>query len=171
MKAKELIAATLVVALLGALGYVWLSGSGVRPAPQTTFTLLDGEKLDLSSLRGKPVMVTFWATSCPGCRDEVPHLIDLYREFQSRGLEIIAVAMAYDPPAQVLEFRNRKNLPYKVALDLDSKSSLAFGDVRLTPTTFVISGDGHIVFEKVGSFEVPVMHALIEKLLDQRAAA
>jgi peroxiredoxin len=167
MKIKELTAAAVVIALLATLGYVWLSGSGVRPAPQATLTLLDGDKLELSALRGKPVLVTFWATTCPGCRAEVPHLIELYREFQPRGFEIIAVAMAYDPPAQVLEFRNGKKLPYKVALDLDSKAALAFGDVRLTPTTFVISSDGRIVFEKVGEFDTKVMRALIEKLLNE----
>ena len=58
----------------------------------------------LRSLRGKPVLVSFWASTCPRCLDEIPHLIELYEELAPRGFEIIAIAMAYDPPNRVIAF-------------------------------------------------------------------
>jgi peroxiredoxin len=112
-------------------------------------------------------MVTFWATSCVGCRREVPHLVDLYEKYRDRGFELVAVAMAYDPPEQVLRFRNDKQLPYRVALDLDGAAAHAFDDVSLTPTTFVIAADGRIAFQTIGEFDTGAMENLISSLLQQ----
>ena len=154
--------------LLATLGYVWWSSPGLGRAPTVQLTLLDGEKLTLQSLRGRPVMITFWATTCAGCRKEIPHLLELYRQFRPQGFELVAVAMSYDPPAQVYDFSRRKKLPYRVALDMDDTAAQAFGGVRLTPTTFVIARDGRVVYQKIGAFEPPGMKALIEKLISEK---
>ncbi len=170
MKTKDILIAVFVLALLGTLAYVWFSGSGVKKAPDVEFTLLDGKRLRLKELRGKPVLITFWATTCPACRREVPHLIELYEQFRPQGFEIVAVTMHYDPPAQVLEFKKQKQLPYLIALDLKKEAAKAFDNVNLTPTSFVIAKDGRIVFHKVGEFETPAMHTLIQKLLAEKSA-
>ncbi len=116
-------------------------------------------------MRGKPVLVTFWATDCPGCIQEIPHLIDLYRQYHDQGLQIIAVAMYYDPPNHVVEMTKQQALPYDVALDIQAEHAKAFGDVRLTPTTFLISPAGSIALQKIGVFDLADMKTRIEALL------
>ncbi|NOZ11609.1 MAG: TlpA family protein disulfide reductase [Gammaproteobacteria bacterium] len=165
MKLKDTLVAATAAILLFVLAYLWLSEDGIKVAPEIELTLLDGQKLALKDLQGQPILVTFWATTCIGCRREVPHLIDLYNKYQPQGLEILAIAMHYDPPAQVLIFKQQKKIPYTIALDLKNEAARAFGGVRLTPTTFVINKKGRIVFQKIGEFNVAAMDALVKKLI------
>ncbi len=123
-------------------------------APETTFSTITGKKIVLAELRGKPVIVTFWATDCASCMKEIPHLIELYQQYHDKGLEIIAVAIAYDPPNHVLDMAKALQLPYHVALDMQSENAHAFGDVSLTPTTFLITPDGSIALQKTGLFDL-----------------
>jgi peroxiredoxin len=134
-------------------------------APDVTFTTLTGKKIALKEWRGKPVIVTFWATDCPGCIKEIPDLIDLYAQYHKQGLEIIAVAMYYDPPNHVVTLTEDSQLPYNVALDLKAEHAHAFGGVQLIPSTFLISPDGLIALEKTGAFDPAVMKTRIETLL------
>ncbi|NIR58835.1 MAG: TlpA family protein disulfide reductase, partial [Gammaproteobacteria bacterium] len=104
------------VAILAAAAYVWLAPAGVQRAPDITVTTVEGRKIALEKLRGRPLLVTFWATTCPGCLKEMPHLIELYHDYAPRGFELVAIAMPYDPPNQVLAMVERKSIPYPVAL-------------------------------------------------------
>jgi peroxiredoxin len=133
-------------------------------APDVTFTNITGKKIALKDLRGKTVIVTFWATDCPGCIKEIPVLIDLYRQFHKQGLEIIAVAMYYDPPNHVVTMTEDQQLPYDVALDLKAEHALAFGDVQLIPSTFLIGPDGLIDLKITGAFDPAKMKTRIETL-------
>jgi peroxiredoxin len=133
------------------------------PATTSTFTTITGQKLALQDLRGKPVLVTFWATSCSSCMAEIPHLIDLYQRFHPQGLELIAVAMAYDPPNQVVAMAKSKNLPYPIALDINSEHAHAFGDIWGTPTTYLIGTDGTISWHTVGMFDPDSLASRIEQ--------
>ncbi len=101
--------AALIVVL--AFAAVWLMPAGMRQAPPLVGQTLDGRTLTLEQLRGKPVLVTFWATTCPSCIEEMPHLISLYQELNPKGLEIIGVAMAYDPPEQVRAMATQRQIP------------------------------------------------------------
>lgn len=148
MKAKDILLGLFALALVGALAYVWLSPEGLKRAPDVALRTLDGDEIKLAELRGKPVLVTFWATSCPGCVKEIPHLIELYQEFGPRGLQLVAVAMSYDPPDHVLAMRDTRQIPYPIALDIKGEAARAFGDVRLTPTSFLIAPDGRIVRDR-----------------------
>ncbi len=134
-------------------------------APDATFTTITGQTVALKALRGKPVIVTFWATDCPACIKEIPHLLALYQRHHARGLEIIAVAMYYDPPSHVVAMTQAKQLPYLVALDLNARHAQAFGGVMLTPSTFLISPEGSIVFNKTGAFDFADMQQQIEHFL------
>ncbi len=164
MKIKDWLLGLLLLVLI--LAGLWVGlGKTVMPAPDATFTTITGKKIALNALRGKPVLVTFWATDCPGCLEEIPHLVDLYRNYHERGLEIIAVAMYYDPPNHVVNMTKDKSLPYEVALDLQAEHARAFGDVRLTPTTFLITPDGSIALQKIGAFDPDDMKTRIEALL------
>lgn len=165
MKAKDILLGLFALALVGALAYVWLSPEGLKRVPDITLRTIDGNEIDLATLRGKPVLVTFWATSCPGCVKEIPHLIELYQEFEPQGLQLVAVAMSYDPPDHVLTMRDARRIPYPIALDIQGEAARAFGDVRLTPTSFLIAPDGRIVRQKIGEMEMTDVRAQIRAML------
>jgi len=137
----------------------------ITTAPEVTFTTITGAKIALNELRGRPVIVTFWATDCRSCIEEIPDLIDLYNQYHAAGLEMIAVAMYYDPPNHVVDMTKAKQLPYHVALDLDSAHAQAFGGVMFTPSTFLIAPDGSVVDKKIGLFDRVKMKESIESLL------
>jgi len=133
-------------------------------APDVTFTTITGKKIALKELRGKPVIVTFWATDCPACIKEIPDLIELYTQYHKQGLEIIAVAMYYDPPNHVIALTEDLKLPYHVALDLAAEHARAFGDVQLIPSTFLINPDGSFALKKTGAFDPAEIKTHIQKL-------
>ena len=153
------------VALIGIAAVGYLSWSVKEPAPQVTFIGLNGEKISSQSLRGKVVMVNFWATSCVTCIKEMPDMVQTYNKYKDQGLEFVAVAMSYDPPNYVLNYAQTRSLPFKVALDTTGEVAKAFGDVKLTPTTFVIDKEGKIIKRYVGEPEFAALHQLLEKAL------
>jgi len=155
--------AAVVLALAG-VGYASLGSSGTA-APEVTYIALDGQKITSQSLRGKVVMVNFWATSCTTCVKEMPQMVDTYNKFKDQGLEFVAVAMNYDPPNYVLNFTETRKLPFKVALDTTGELAKAFGDVAMTPTTFVIDKQGKIIKRYLGEPEFGALHALLKKEL------
>jgi len=134
--------------------WVWLTPGTPSTAPDVALKIIDGRKIELKKLKGQPVLVTFWATTCAGCVKEMPHLVALYKELAPQGLEIVGVAMSYDPPNQVLEMTKRKQIPYPIALDIDGSVANAFGNVTLTPTSFLIAPDGTIVKHKIGKMDM-----------------
>lgn len=155
----------LVLALLITAGVFWASKNPTLQAPDVSFLTITGQTIQLSSLKGKPVIVTFWATDCAVCVKEIPDLIELYQAYRDKGVEIIAIAMYYDPPNHVVEMSRAKQIPYYVALDLRAEHARAFGEVRLTPTTFVIDENGVIVQQITGAFKPADLSRLIETLL------
>ena len=134
-------------------------------APDIHLETLDGKSISLVSLRGKPTLLTFWATDCPGCLKEIPHLKKLHHDFSDDGLTVIAVAMSFDKVSNVTAMTKEKQLPYLIALDSQGSAAKAFGDVRLTPTNFLIAPDGRIAFHKIGEFDVSDMRARIQSYL------
>ena len=169
MKTKDILITLFAIVILGSIVYLWLAPSGAQRAPDTTLQLIDGKKLKLSSLKGKPVLITFWATSCPGCIKEMPHLIELYHKLHSKGLEIIGVAMPYDRPDYVMEMIKRKKVPYLISLDLKGDAVRAFGNVSLTPTTFLIDDQGQIVKKKIGEMKMDVWEKRIKLILNKKS--
>ncbi len=165
MRKQEFIIATFVVVLFSTIAFLWFGPSGIQQAPDIELTTIDGNKIDLKTLKGKPVLVTFWATSCPGCIKEMPHLIELYQELHNKGLEIIGIAMPYDRPDHVLEMRKRKNIPYPIVLDIKGEAVNAFGHVRLTPSSFLINPEGTIVKHKIGEMDMKQIHNMIISML------
>lgn len=154
------------IALLGVslAAVIWMP-SGLGPAPQVKFNTLTGESIALSSLEGKPVLITFWATSCVTCIHEIPLLKQLHETLHPDGLTIIGVAMYYDEPDSVRELTERMQLPYTIALDTDGELAKAFGDVRLTPTSYIIAPDGRIALRKIGTFDADALTERLQKLL------
>jgi len=151
------------VIAVAALGYVSLSSA--KPAPDVTFTSITGDKVSMQSLRGKVVMVNFWATSCTTCIKEMPAMVQTYNKYKDKGLDFVAVAMSYDPPNYVLNYAQTRNLPFKVALDTQGDVAKSFDDVKLTPTTYVIDKQGRIIKRYVGEPDFAALHQLLEKEL------
>lgn len=170
MTRRDTLIASLAVLIAIAIGYLWLSPSGLQQAPDVTFPTLDGKQLSLKSLHGRPVLINFWATTCPGCVEEIPQLAALYRELAPKGLEIIGVAMYYDPPDQVMAMSKQRAIPYPIALDIKGRASQAFGDIKLTPTSFLIAPDGRIVKQKIGNVDVRALRQQILDMMKQTAA-
>ena len=159
------------IAGLAAITFVavagWLILSQKKTAPDVTVATLNGDKLSLSQLHGKVVLVNFWATSCTTCVAEMPKMVETYNTFAPRGYEMVAVAMDYDRPDYVLNYATRNNLPFTVALDLKGEAAQAFGGVRLTPTSFLIDKRGRIVQQYLGAPDFPKLHALVDQLLKE----
>jgi peroxiredoxin len=153
------------VAVLAIAAVAYVSLSARQAAPSVTFTGLDGQKFTSESLKGKVVMVNFWATSCVTCIKEMPQMVQTYNKYKEQGLEYVAVAMSYDPPNYVLNYAQTRKLPFKVALDTQGELAKSFGDVKLTPTTYVIDKEGNIIKRYVGEPEFSQLHKLLEKAL------
>jgi peroxiredoxin len=152
-----------VVAALAVGGYVSMNRQ--QAAPDVTFINLSGQKITSQSLRGKVVMVNFWATSCVTCVKEMPQMVETYNKFKGQGLEFVAVAMKYDPPNYVINFTETRKLPFTVALDSGGDIAKAFNDVTLTPTTFVIDKNGKIIKRYVGEPDFAALHLLLKQAL------
>ena len=160
----------LVLALLSVVGLaVYAALFATTPAPGVTFTSLKGERVSTAELRGRVVLVNFWATDCPACVKEMPQMVTTYNRYQGRGLEFIAVAMRHDPPNYVINYTEKNGLPFKVALDPMGEAAKAFGNVQLTPTTIVIDKHGNIVSRILGEPDFSKLDALIEEKLAERA--
>lgn len=162
---KETIVAVIALAVILTSAVAWFMPEGLRQAPPLVGQTLDGRTLTLEQLRGKPVLVTFWATNCPSCIEEIPHLVELYREFNPKGLEIIGVAMAYDPPEQVRTLARQRGIPYPIVLDTQEHIAREFDNVRLTPTSVLISPQGRIVHYRLGLLDLPKLRDTIRGML------
>lgn len=92
-------------------------------------------------------------------------MVETYNKYKDRGLDFVAVAMSYDPPNYVLNYAQTRQLPFTVALDSQGEVAKSFGDVQLTPTTFVIDKEGRIIKRYVGEPDFAALHQLLEKAL------
>ena len=154
-----LAAAAAAIAIAGYFAF----GSSQR-VPEATFTLLSGQKVSTSDLKGKVYLVNFWATDCETCIKEMPQMVDTYNRFKGRGLEFVAVAMKYDAPMYVVNYTQTRQLPFKVAMD-DGSAAKVFGNVQMTPTTFVVDKNGTILKRYVGEPQFAELDQLLQKAL------
>ncbi|HLR78909.1 MAG TPA: TlpA disulfide reductase family protein [Burkholderiaceae bacterium] len=139
--------------LLAVLALAACSGNAGNKMPDVTFTTLEGERITTSDLQGKVVMIKFWATDCTTCVAQMPGAIKRYNELSPKGFETIAVAMKHDPESYVRNFTETRQLPFHVAMDTDGSLAKAFDDVRMTPTTFLIDKQGHIIKRYLGNYD------------------
>jgi peroxiredoxin len=152
--------ALLLAAVLGLAGC-----AAGDDAPASRFVLLDGSTTTTADLNGKVTLVNFWATTCVTCVKEMPSIVSTHEKFKGKGYETIAVAMSYDQPAWVLNYAQTRRLPFKVALDNTGEIAKSWGDVKLTPTTYLVDKQGRIVKRFVGEPDFAALHKLIEELL------
>ena len=149
----------IIFALLAMLGYMLLQKT---QAPEVTFITLEGKSISMAELEGKVVLVNFWATDCPGCIAEMPGLIKTYHEYKPKGFEVIAVAMSYDPPSQVLTYTQKNALPFPVMHDSYGEMAKQFGNVQLTPTAFILDKQGNVLRKIIGELNFSELHQLLD---------
>lgn len=164
MAIKHIVAGVALAAFAGLGAYVYV-GEGAQAAPQSSFVLLDGSRTSTKDLEGKVTLVNFWATSCVTCVAEMPEIVATYNKYKDQGYDTLAVAMSYDPPSYVVNFAQSRQLPFKVALDNTGEVAKAWGDVKLTPTSYIVNKRGEIVKTYVGQPNFDELHQLIESLL------
>ncbi|MCA9677435.1 MAG: TlpA family protein disulfide reductase [Kofleriaceae bacterium] len=133
------------------------------PAPAIALTGLDGAPIDLAALRGKVVVVDFWATWCEPCRDEIPQLIALQRELGPRGVQLVGISMD-DTIDDVRAFDRDVHLNYPVGLG-DAALGERFGGVLGLPAKFLIDRDGRIADRRVGPVDTAELARALRALL------
>lgn len=151
--------------VLVALTLAACSGDAGNRAPDVSFTDLDGQTMTTTDLRGKVVLVKFWATDCTTCIAQMPDTIRYHNQLSAQGYETIAVAMRHDPEEYVRNFTRSRQLPFHVVLDSDGSLAEAFGNVKMTPTTFVIDKKGHIIKRYLGNYDGEQFLATVRKAL------
>ncbi len=138
-------------------------------APDFSLPGLTGQKLDLSSYRGKVILLDFWATWCDPCRDEIPHFVDLQNKYGGQGLQIIGVSMD-DGPEPVRDFYQRFKMNYPVVMG-NAKTGELYGGVLGLPIAFLIGRDGRITAKHIGATDIPVFEKEIKNALRSGAAS
>jgi len=160
---KKIILAGIAAALIG-IGAWHIAGSAPT-APDVAFTSLQGDTVHTQDLRGKVVLVKFWATSCTTCVKQMPDTIAYQNTYGERGFEVIGVAMQYDPPNYVKHFADTRQLPFRVVIDAQGKIAQAFDQVRVTPTAFLIDKRGHVIRRYVGEYDKAAFVRTLEQAL------
>ena len=172
MKSLPYVAGAALALAIGVGAYLSHAGTlnvdrALEMAPDVAYSRLDGSKTTTGALRGKVVLVNFWATSCKVCVHEMPKIVATHQQFRARGFETLAVAMSYDPPAYVVNFANSRQLPFTVVIDNTGQVARAFGGVKLTPTTLLINRKGEIVKRYLGEPDFDELHQRVERLLSE----
>ena len=139
---KNKIISIFLIAFVAVLLFLSLQTNSVKNLNLIT---ISGEKITSQQLLGKITLINFWATDCPGCINEMPGLIETYNQYKDQGLEVIAVAMYYDPPSRVISFTKNNNLPFPVVLDTKKEIISKFNNVKLTPTSIILDKNGYVI--------------------------
>jgi peroxiredoxin len=136
------------------------------PAPDFTLPTLEGREISLSSLKGKVVILTFWAIWCQVCREEMPVLDSLYKQCRNRGLEVVGVNIDREPATCIQDFVRERGISYPILLDRERKAMKVYR-AHFLPTTFVLNRAGVVVDKKVGIHDwmSPQSQGLLEGLL------
>ncbi len=146
---------TAILVILIVLGSIVTACQSEAPevgkrAPDFQLNTLDGQSVALSDLKGKPVLVNFWATWCDPCRGEMPYLQQVYDEWRGEELILLAINIA-ESPSQVAEFMQSQGLSFPVLLDSEADTAQRY-NIRYIPTTFFIDKEGIIQGIKLGPF-------------------
>lgn len=163
---NKLIVAVALVAIAAGAAFGLLQRSD---APRAGFVALDGGNFSTADLRGRVVLVNFWATSCVSCVAEMPKMVEAWKRYAPRGYEMVAVAMRYDHPNAVAAFAQAHALPFRVALDTNGDAARRFGNVSVTPTSVLLDKRGRILTRYVGEPDWQDFHARVERALAEPA--
>lgn len=158
----------LTLILLGLIAYLWFRppadvSEENRPAPPWQVTLPDGRALSSDELKGKVVLVNFWATWCPYCRKEKPAIDSFWQDYRDKGFEVISISVD-DPPEKIAAWMQDKDYRF-MAAPTNGSVAAAFGNVASVPTSFIVDRDGHIRHKIAGQVHYPRLEKLVVPLL------
>ncbi len=142
--------------------------SAQQKAPNFTLKTTDGKTVELSKLKGKAVIVNFWATWCGPCRREIPGFVNIYEKYKAKGLEIVGISVDRDGVGVVKQYLEKNKVTYPIVWDdkgvADAYGKL-FGAIDGIPTTFFVDRSGNVVDKYIGSMEESAFEAKVKKLL------
>jgi peroxiredoxin len=174
-----LIVVAFVVALMLYVGYHKARRTGAGSpqrltqstiAPDFSLDTLDGKTMRLSDLRGKAVLLNFWATWCGPCKIEMPWFVDLQNQYGSQGLQIVGVAMDDGSKEDIAKFAKDMGVNYPILIGKESVGD-QYGGVPALPESFLITRDGKIVDKIIGLRGKSEIEDSIKKALETRPAA
>jgi thiol-disulfide isomerase/thioredoxin len=131
--------------------------------PQFTVSDLQGRTVDSAALRGKVVLVDFWATWCVPCESEIPHLVEWQNQFATQGLQVVGLSMD-DTAGPVKTYAEKHKISYPVAM-ADEKTIAAFGGVLGLPANILIGRDGKQIVKHVGVTDINLLQQEVERAL------
>jgi len=158
----------LTLILLGLIAWLWFRPpAGIseenRPASPWAVTLPNGQALSSDSLKGKVVLVNFWATWCPYCRKEKPAIDAFWQDYRGKGFEVISISVD-DAPEKIAAWMRDKDYAF-MAAPTNASVVAAFGNVTSVPTSFIVDADGHIRHKIAGQVHYPRLEKLVVPLL------
>ncbi len=136
-----------------------------RAAPSFVLQLPGGGALDVRDLRGKVVLLDFWASWCQPCRDEAPALAQVYREYRERDVEFVGVNL-WDNPGDAELFLQQQGHQYPNGIDAEGKIAISYG-VRGIPEKFFIGRDGSIARKFTGPMTPDLLRQILDALLEE----
>lgn len=141
---------------------------GTPGAPPLALPDIDGKTLDLSTLRGRLVLVNFWATWCPPCRKEMPAMERLHRAYRERGLVVLAVSEDTVPPEEVKRFAALLGLTFPVWYDRSGEAGRQYR-IPGVPASYLVTHDGQLAWRVLGEYDWSGKEAIgaVELLLDE----
>jgi peroxiredoxin len=135
-----------------------------QKAPNFSLQTQNGKAIELSKLKGKVVLVNFWATWCPPCRAEIPDFIEVYNTYKSKGFEIVGIALDEDGWSKVAPYIEKVKMNYPVVLGT-AKVVQQYGGIEAIPTTFIVDKKGYIVASQVGLVSKELLEQKLKSLL------
>ena len=133
-------------------------------APEWKLTDLKGELVKSSDFRGKVLILDFWATWCAPCRVEIPHFVELQKQYGGKGLMVVGVSLDEQGPDVVKEFVKQFRVSYPIVSG-NEKVAEAYGEINGLPTTFVIDREGRIVGRHIGYNDKETFEKEVQSLL------